>query len=384
MPWNEVSIVDQREEFARLAEQSDSNVRLLCRRYQVSPTTAYKWLERYRERGREGLMDLSRRPQHSPRHSALPIEQAVVELRGQHPAWGARKVRYRLLAMGLEGVPATSTVHAILKRRGLIDPAEAGKHRAWQRFEHDAPNRLWQMDFKGHFATETARCHPLTVLDDHSRFALGLQACLDEKTATVKDRLSGIFRRYGLPERMTMDNGSPWGGQSESGYTPLTAWLIRLGIRVSHSRPYHPQTQGKDERFHKTLNLELLRRYTFRDLDHAQSRFDTWRSLYNLERPHESLGMQVPASRYRPSPRAFPESLIPIEYDSKDIVRKVQSGGEIWLRAQPYKIGNAFVGHPVALRPTPSDGIFDVFFYHQKIAQINQNPSPSPSPTQAL
>ena len=384
MPWNEVSVVDQREEFARLAAHSGSNIRLLCRRYGVSPTTAYKWLERYRARGREGLMDLSRRPQHRPRQSAPSIEQAVVALRGQHPAWGARKLRYRLLALGLDGVPATSTVHAILKRHELIDPAEAARHKPWQRFEHDAPNRLWQMDFKGHFATETARCHPLTVLDDHSRFALGLQACLDEKATTVKDRLSGIFRRYGLPERMTMDNGAPWGGLSQHHHTSLTAWLIRLGVRVSHSRPYHPQTQGKDERFHKTLNLELLRRYTFRDLDHAQSHFDTWRNLYNLERPHESLAMQVPASRYRPSPRALPESLPPIEYDSKDLVRKVQNGGEIWFRGNPYKIGHAFVGHPVALRPTHSDGTINVFFCHQKIAQINPNPSPSPSPTKDL
>ena len=375
MPWNEVSIVGQREEFVRLSEQSCSNVRLLCRRFGVSPTTAYKWLERYRARGREGLVDLSRRPHLSPRRSALPIERAVVELRGQHPAWGARKIRYRLLAMGLGGVPATSTVHAILRRHELVDPAEAARHRPYQRFEHDAPNRLWQMDFKGHFATEKARCHPLTVLDDHSRFALGLQACPDQKTLTVKDRLCSIFRRYGLPERMTMDNGSPWGGQGD-GFTSLTAWLIRLGVRVSHSRPYHPQTQGKDERFHKTLELEILRRYTFRDLDHAQSRFDTWRGIYNLERPHESLGMQVPASRYRPSPRSFPESLPPVEYDSQDLLRKVQNGGEIWFHGRPYKIGNAFVGHHVALRPTTSDHTLNVFFCHQKIAQIRLTPSP--------
>src|SRR6266542_1835993 len=197
------------------------------------------------------------------------------------------------------------------------------------------------MDFKGHFATHAARCHPLTVLDDHSRFALGLLACPDQKTHTVQHRLSDIFRRYGLPERMTMDNGSPWGSNAD-GFTPLTAWLIRLGIRVSHSRPYHPQTQGKDERFHRTLKLEVLRRYSFPDLNHAQSRFDIWRGTYNLERPHESLTMQVPASRYRPSPRCFPEALPSIEYDSKDLVRKVQNGGEIWFRGHPYKIGNAF------------------------------------------
>ncbi len=378
MPWNEVSVMGQREEFVRLADES--NVRLLCRRFGVSPTTAYKWLERYRSGGREGLMDVSRRPHHSPSRSGQRIEQAVVALRGQHPAWGARKLRHRLLAKGVAAVPATSTVHAILRRHQLIDPTESAKHKPWQRFEHDAPNRLWQMDFKGHFPIGSSRCHPLTILDDHSRFALGLQACSDENTQTVKQRLSTVFRLYGLPERMTMDNGSPWGGNSEHFFTPLTAWLIRLGVRTSHSRPYHPQTQGKDERFHRTLKLELLRMHTFRDLDHAQSHFDTWRHVYNLERPHESLGMQVPASRYRPSPRCFPESLPPVEYDAKDVVRKVQEGGEVWFKSRPYKVGTAFRGHPVALRPTASGDALDVFFCHQKISQINQNPSPSPSP----
>lgn len=378
MPWNEVSAMGQREEFVRLAD--GSNVRLLCRRFGVSPTTGYKWLERYRAGGRERLMDLSRRPHHSPSRSGKQIEQAVVALRGQHPAWGARKLRHRLLAQGVAAVPATSTVHAILQRHQLIDPTESTKHKPWQRFEHDAPNRLWQMDFKGHFPTESIRCHPLTVLDDHSRFALGLQACSDERTQTVQQRLSTIFRLYGLPERMTMDNGSPWGGTGEHFHTPLTTWLIRLGVRVSHSRPYHPQTQGKDERFHRTLDLELLRARTFRDLDHAQSHFDTWRNVYNLERPHESLGMQVPASRYRPSPRSFPESLPPIEYDSNDLVRKVQAGGELWFKGRSFKIPDAFKGHPVALRPTPAGDSYDVLFCHQKIAQINLNPSPSPSP----
>lgn len=378
MPWNEVSIVAQREEFVRLAERLD-NVRLLCRRYGVSPTTAYKWLQRYRTQGAEGLVDQSRRPHGSPRRSSQAIEQAVVGLRGKHPAWGARKIRYRLLATGLDEVPATSTVHAILRRRGLIDPVEAARHKPWQRFEHDVPNRLWQMDFKGHFPTEKARCHPLTVLDDHSRFALGLQACADEKAETVKDRLSSIFRCYGLPDRMTMDNGSPWGSHSDDP-TALTVWLIRLGVAVSHSRPYHPQTQGKDERFHRTLQREVLSRYRLRDLDHAQNRFDAWRDIYNLERPHESLGMQVPASRYRPSYRSFPESLPPILYDSTDLVRKVQTGGEVWLRGRPYKVGGAFVGHHVALRPTHNNRLLNVFFCHQKIAQIDLNPSPNPSP----
>jgi transposase InsO family protein len=371
MPWNEVSIMGQREEFVGLASQADSNIRFLCRRFQVSPTTGYKWLARYGERGREGLADEPRRPDHSPRRCSPVIEEAVLRLRDEHPAWGARKLRRRLLDTGVVGLPSPSTVHQILLRHGRVDPNESLKHRAFQRFEHPAPNLLWQMDFKGHFATDTARCHPLTVLDDHSRFALGLQACPDQRTQTVQQRLSSIFRLYGLPERITMDNGSPWGGNSDHHFTQLTAWLIRLDVRVSHSRPYHPQTQGKDERFHRTLNDELLRRRNFSDLSDSQLAFDHWRHIYNFQRPHDALQLEVPASRYQPSSRPFPETLPPVDYPDGDTVRKVQQRGEIWFKSRPFKIGNAFYGHRVALRPSPIDGIYDVFFCSQNIAQIS-------------
>ena len=367
----------QREEFVQLASRL-GNIRLACRRAEVSPTTAYKWMSRYRERGRPGLEDLSRRPFRSPRRSTEQVESAVISMRHEHPAWGARKIRFRLLALGRDNIPASSTVHAILQRRGLIDPVEAARHRPWQRFEHEAPNRLWQMDFKGHFAMEQRRCHPLTILDDHSRFALALQACPDQTHHTVQERLTQAFRRYGLPDRMSMDNGSPWGGKGE--FTRLTVWLIRIGVRVSHSRPYHPQTQGKDERFHRTLKRELLSRYSFHDLNHVQHHFDIWRDEYNLERPHEALAMQPPVSRYTPSPRCFPESLPAIEYDSADIVRKVQNRGEVWLNGRPFEVGNSFVGHHVALRPSSTEGVLDVFFAHQKISQIHTNPLPQPLP----
>jgi transposase InsO family protein len=379
MPWSEVSIMEQREEFVGLAGQPDSNIRLLSRRFGVSPTTAYKWLSRYGQRGREGLCDQTRRPEHSPRRCCAAIEDAVLRLRDRHPAWGARKLRRRLSDIGSTDLPSPSTVHQILLRHGRVDPKDSVKHRAFQRFEHPNPNQLWQMDFKGHFATQKARCHPLTVLDDHSRFSLGLRACPDQRTGTVKDGLTSIFRRYGLPDRMTMDNGSPWGSDSEHRFTPLTAWLIRLDVRVSHSRPYHPQTQGKDERFHRTLNQELLRRHSFCDLSDTQSAFDHWRHVYNFQRPHDALELAVPASRYQPSPRSFPEILPPVLYQPGDLIRKVQLGGEIWFQGRPFKIGNAFYRQPVALRPSTLDGLFDVFFCHQKIAQIDLTSSEIPS-----
>ncbi|MGT1907289.1 DDE-type integrase/transposase/recombinase, partial [Enterobacter chengduensis] len=160
-------------------------------------------------------------------------------------------------------MPAFSTVHNLMARHGLL-PGTAPGIPATGRFEHDAPNRLWQMDFKGHFPFGGGRCHPLTLLDDHSRFSLCLTHCTDERRETVQQQLVSVFERYGLPDRMTMDNGSPW-GDTTGIWTALELWLMRLGIKVGHSRPYHPQTQGKLERFHRSLKAEVLQGKWFAD-----------------------------------------------------------------------------------------------------------------------
>jgi transposase InsO family protein len=371
MPWQEVSTMSLRKEFVMLASQDGANISELCRRFGISRKTGYKWLDRFDAAGDKGLQDRSRRPHKSSNRTPECVEQLALSVRDAHPAWGGRKIKGRLIALGHEGLPSVSTMTEILRRNGRLDTEESAKHTAWQRFEHDAPNRLWQMDFKGHFAIDDGRCHPLTVLDDHSRYSLGLDACANQQGDTVQTKLTEAFRRYGLPERMTMDNGSPWGSDAEHPYTPLTVWLIRLGIGVSHSRPYHPQTQGKDERFHRTLDVEVLKGSVFHDLDQCQRRFDEWRAVYNLERPHEAIGMTVPASRYRPSDRSFPETLPMIEYGPGDIIRKVQAKGEIHYRGLVFKVGKAFRGHPIALRPTSEDGKMQVYFCQQCIAQID-------------
>lgn len=371
MPWQEVCAMSLRTEFVRLASGEGANVRELCRRFSVSPPTAYKWLRRYREAGMPGLVERPRRPHSSPARTAPEVEAAVVALRQEHPAWGGRKLHARLLAQGHTPVPSPSTITAILRRRDLLDPEESSKHRRWQRFEHPTPNALWQMDFKGHVPVGHGRCHPLTVLDDHSRFALGVEACPNERGTTVQARLITLFRRYGLPERMVMDNGAPWGTAGGHLYTPLTVWLLRLRVGVSHGRPYHPQTQGKDERFHRTLATEVLRGRSFGDLAQCQQAFDAWREVYNLERPHEALGYAPPASRYQVSPRPFPETLPPIEYGPDDLVRRVQQGGVVHVRGREYLVGKAFHGYPVALRPTDQDGMLAVFFCHHRIATID-------------
>jgi len=372
MPWKAVSAMLLRSEFVRLAMIESTNIRSLCRRYEISPKTAYKWLDRYRDGGVDALADRSRRPHHSPAKTDARLEGIVVALRGKHPAWGPRKLHRRLVDQGYTDLPSVSTMSAILHRHGCIDPMESKKHQPYQRFEAPEPNLMWQMDFKGDFPLLQERCYPLTILDDHSRFSLGLVACSQQRREIVQQHLITTFRRYGLPQRILTDNGGPWGSCGYDAYTELGLWLIRLGIDLSHSRVCHPQTLGKDERFHRTLHEELIARHVFRSFDHCQRSFDRWRSVYNFERPHEALAMEVPASRYRPSPRDYPETLPPITYDH-DIVRKVGDHGEISFHGKIFKVGKAFHRYPVALRPTATDGLYDIFFCHERIAQIDMN-----------
>ena len=370
MPWRVSSTMSERHEFVLIASQSEANVRALCRRFGISSATAYKWLARFQNEGAMGLADRSRRPHHSPRKTVPLIEDAVLGLRRQHPAWGGRKLHQRLLDLGQQQVPSPSTITAILKRHQMIDAAEGVKHQAFLRFEHEAPNDLWQMDFKGDFAIGRGRCYPLTMLDDHSRFALAVLACPKISTELARPLLTNVFRRYGLPRRITCDNGPPW-GSSNSKYTKLAVWLLRLGIAVSHSRPRHPQTQGKDERFHRTLQAEVLHYLEAANLAQCQDRFEQWRHIYNMERPHEALGLKVPATRYQPSQRSYPEQLPAIEYGPDDIVRKVRGYGHIKYQNREYHIGKAFAGLSVALRFTTTDGLLDVYFCQHRVGQIN-------------
>lgn len=373
MPWKEVNLVSLRKEFIQLASQEDVCMNLLCHRFGISTKTGYKWLHRYQSEGIEALQDLSRRPHHSPNRSAPEIEEAIVHLRKAHPAWGARKLRRRLETIHGGYWPSVSTITSILHRHGFINPSESTKHKAWQRFEATASNDLWQMDFKGHFPIGTEPCHPLTILDDHSRFNLGLYACLNQTRDTVQQHLTAVFRRYGLPACIITDNGMPWGAPDCESYTGLNVWLMRLGVLVSHSRPKHPQTMGKDERFHRTLKAEAITGYYFNTFMDCQQHFDRWRRVYNLERPHDALGGNVPASRYQVSQRTFPESLPAIEYESDMLIRKVHDKGEIYFRSRMIRIGKAFRGLPVVVKPTQKDGVFDVYFIHSKISEFNLN-----------
>ena len=377
MPFNNKTVMEQRLELVLQAAQQGANISELSKRYGISRRVCYKWLDRYLRYGQDGLIDQSRRPATSPLRTDLAIEQQVIILRRQNPEWGARKLRAILQREECNSVPSASTIGAILLRSGLIEPERSRQCTPVQRFEYERPNQLWQMDFKGGFhMLDKSSCQPLTITDDHSRFNLCLAACANQHHSTVKDQLTTVFRRYGMPETILTDNGSPWGvtgNLTQDGLVPLSAlevWLLRLGVKVIHGRPYHPQTQGKEERFHRTLKTELLQYEQFRNLHHCQQRFDYWRGRYNLYRPHQAIGFKVPAQLYTHSPKTFPEVLPGLEYGASDAVRKVCDKGLITIKGKAFKLGRGLSGQWVAVRPTQKHNLMEIYFCNQKIKDI--------------
>lgn len=383
MPWMDKSVNQQRQQFIALASCQGANISELARQFGISRKCAYKWLSRYDPQlGATSLLDHSRRPKSSPSRSSAELEQQVLAVRDTHPGWGARKIAHVLARdQGIE--LATSTANAILKRHARISEAASQAATPWQRFVHEQPNDLWQIDFKGDFEMHpsghtSGRCHALTALDDHSRYNLILKALPCQTKPVVQSALIEAFERYGLPKRINADNGPPWGVSvrlpDRKPLTQLGVWLIRLGIELSHSRPHHPQTNGKDERFHRTLDRELLAHQMLTDLAHAQQAFDRYRPIYNEYRPHEALGMDVPKQHYRPSLRAYPGSLPPVEYDSADVVRKVDDNGWISFKNRYVRIGKALYGYPVALRPDPlKERTWLVFFCNSQVARFEES-----------
>jgi transposase InsO family protein len=374
MPWQTSELLTMKTEFVMLANQEHTNMRALCRGFQISAACGYKWLRAFQEQGEAGLREKSRRPRSHPEQTGEQMEQQVLELRAKHPSWGGRKLKRRLENLGVKSVPAASTITEILRRHGQLGQAGQKKQGPWQRFEYGAPNELWQMDFKGPVKLVNAQsCEVLTLLDDHSRFSLAIEACANQRSETVKERLRMVFGRYGLPERILCDNGTPWGSaEAACPYTEFSVWLLRLGVEVIHGRVYHPQTQGKEERFHGSLQVEVFNQNTaWRDRAHCQKRFSEFRDCYNTERPHEALHLEVPASRYRPSLRPMPEKLPAVEYLAQDEVRKVRIKGEVKFQGHLLYVGQAFAGLDVAFRATAQEDQWALFFGWKRIGHLD-------------
>lgn len=334
-----MDVHEQRVRFVVEATQRARPFGALCTAYEISRPTGYLWLRRYRELGVAGIAEQSRKPHHSPRRTARSFEQQVVEMRLRYPDWGARKLHVLLEREGLR-LPR-NTIHRILRRHGLVgeerrDPA------ALQRFERGQPNELWQMDFKGPKGWPE-KVGPLSVLDDHSRYLITLAANGSTQGEAVRKELEAAFQRCGVPEAMLMDHGTPWWSTySLWGGTQLSLWLMRQGIRLHWSRIRHPQTQGKVERFHGCLQRALERRGP--RPQERQAWLDAYRWEHNHVRPHEALGMETPATRWRPSPRRYDPHPPRWEYPQGAWVLKVDCQGKLDIRGKKWRVSRTLAG----------------------------------------
>lgn len=364
MSWETKTVMEQREAFVEAAERGEERFAALCRRYQISRKTGYKWLKRAQE-GQQ-LTDQSRRPNRQPSKTPDDVEAQILAMREAHPTWGGRMIKASLEGKGYENIPSARTCCAILKRNGCIDPEEARKHRPFQRFEREKCNQLWQTDFKGDFLLgDGTRCYPLTILDDHSRFSIRIEPKSDTKE--VKESFIQTFKEFGLPDAVLSDNGPQFSG-FRGGYTQFERFLMDLDVAPIHGRIMHPQTQGKIERFHRTLKAEALRDIPD-TMEEMNRQFQEWRWFYNELRPHSALGMKPPSTVYRPSQRKY-EVPKPFEYNQEARLVKINNWG--YLRFGPIQVylSETMADTYMEIRPSEND-TFQVIYRNYRIATVD-------------
>jgi transposase InsO family protein len=340
-----MDVQEQRVKFAVAATRKEKSLTALCQEFGISRPTGYLWQRRYQQKGIAGIAERSRRPQQSPRQTLPEREQRVVEMRQRYPDWGARKLQ---LVLAREGVELKrSTVHRILLRHNLVWDRDRHTH-ALARFERAAPNELWQMDFKSPKGWNAA-AGPLSVLDDHSRYLLVLQAVWSTRAELVREQRESAFLSCGVPAAMLMDHGTPWwSALAPTGATGLTVWLMKQGIQLHWSGFRHPQTQGKVERFHGELERALRLRRAPRQ--EPQPWLDAYRWEHNHVRPHEALGMRTPATLWRKSERCYDPHPAGWEYPAGAKVLKVDCQGKLDAYGKRWMISRALSGERVHLQ----------------------------------
>lgn len=326
MPWKETGVMEERIRFVAGALKEEVNFSRLCEDFGVSRPTGYRWFKRYRECGSFGdLKERSRRPLRSPRRTVSELEDRVIELRKRY-GWGAKKLHVVLLRDAGIDLPVI-TIHRIIYRNGLIVSRKSLSH-ATKRFEKKQPNELWQMDFKGEYHLGKGYCYPLSILDDHSRFTVGLYGLPNQRGESVNDCLVRTFDKFGVPHAMLMDHGTPWWSSTNAqGLTWVTVKMIRQGIRIYLSGVGHPQTQGKVERFHRTLKQSVRHTGKPKTMEGWNSLLRNFREEYNHLRPHEALGMDVPASRYEPSRKPYNPNPPEWDYPEGSVVTRLNTQG---------------------------------------------------------
>jgi transposase InsO family protein len=367
MPWSIPDLMSIRLEFVAEVLAHRQPITRLCAQYGISEKTGYKWLARFKVGGPAALVDASSRPAGCPWHTPAAQRDAVCALRRAHPTWGARKLRAVLQdQQPAVSWPAPSTITTLLHTAGLI-VARRRRARAIPgalapALTADTPNTLWTLDYKGQFTTGDGHyCYPLTLVDSASRFLLACDAHRRIGTAAVQATLAQCFRTYGLPQAILSDNGAPFASvHAPRRFSPLSAWLVQLGIRPLFTQPRHPEQNGRHERMHRTLKAEATKPPA-RTATAQQTRFDAFRDEYNCLRPHEALALTPPARHYHPSERPWPTRVAPLTYPAAYLVRRIAPSGVLnWHQRQIY-VSLSLAGQDLGLHPV-SAAHYDVYF----------------------
>jgi len=356
--------MDQRLAFVLAHLRGRATMAELCREFQVSRKTGYKWVQRFLDGGAPNLVDQASAPHHVPHAVSADVERAIVALRTRYSTWGPKKIEAYLHREEPKVIwPCRSTIADILKRNGMIEPRRRRRRTPQSTFPlaaATAPNIVWCTDFKGKFRVEKRYCHPLTITDANSRFVLRCEPLETEDVATSKPVFEAAFREYGLPLRMRSDNGCPFASTAIGGLSALSVWWIKLGILPERTEPGHPEQNGRHERMHRTLKAEVAS--PPKDAwSEQRDALESWRRSFNEERPHEALRMQTPASCYEPSPRAFPADVGDPEYPEHFELRRVRHTGAISMRDQSVVLSNVLHRECVGLEPI-DDGLWHVWF----------------------
>lgn len=371
MPWKPTTTVQQtRAEFV-----CDHNIGMfsfadLCRQYGIARKTGYKWVKRYAEGC--PLTDKSRRHLTCEAKTSKEIIGKIVELRQAHPTLGGHKISIMLKRQGLTGVPSGNTVTSILRERDMLNKKAVERAKHYVRFAKELPNEMWQADFKGYLNLATGeKCKPLNIIDDCSRYCLRTMPLLREGLASVKAVFVSAMREYGKPLAQLCDNGNPWGVQQKQGLTEFETWLMEHDILPIHGKPWHPQTQGKEESFNKTLVREGIPRYAEMDMLDIETESEIFRQFYNNERPHFGIGGKTPCDVYVKSDREYAETVQPWDYGDDMVTTRVNSAGCISAFGRRFFLTRALVGKDVGVRESADAGKVNVFFRNFIVARYS-------------
>lgn len=361
---------ETRAEFVERVLSREKSKAALCREFGISRPTGDKWIKRFLDN--DSMSDKSKRPFHIANKISESDEERIIEARKKEPAIGAMKMRTMLINSGWENPPSVSTINAVFKRNGLISEQASMASKPYKRFEKEAPNVMWQADFKGDYLMRNGkRCYPLSVIDDHSRFCLCADAKENMQLNPTKDSFYRTFKTFGLPKILLCDNGVPWGSSQATSITRFEVWLMELGILTVHIRKQHPQCQGKVERFNGSFKRERLNYYTPEDIFDAQAQRLEYRDFYNNIRPHEAKNLEVPSAHYRESDRQYPDRIEQWEYESGCEIKKVQSKGYITFGGYGYFLSEGLSGKEVAIKPSSKENILDIVFRQFRVAKLD-------------